>query len=498
MFTNMTKLFLTFIFSLSLSASTYKILDDPIDSLSARVALIMKAEQNIYISKYIFKKDQIGMTTLAFLRLKKRKAQLENSPIDIKLLLDGFGSSGLPIEVLIHLEEEGIEIKFYNDLYNKKNLGKMIFKGRFFYRMHDKFQISDSKWVISGGRNIENSYYDLGSINFLDRDVLASDEVAQDVSKHFLSFWNNNKTSTQVNLGLGTRAKCLSKYGHLSLKQCLKKLRKVGSEILDNHLKDFRNLAKKKDIDLNFYQKEIENLDSNKKVRFFSDSLDIKGNYKNTLSKELVKLAMKAKKKILIETAYFVPTENFMKIIDEKLKNNVQVTLITNSVHSSDMPIAYAAFHKYKKDLLKLGYEKNRIKIYEYQGKVVNSPYAQYLHAKSAVIDDSVSIIGSYNLDKLSKNFNSEVAIVSYEPEDALILGESIRNHIKYSYRLGDDGYICQPNECQYVNDQFIGGSRLFPHASYKQIRKINRSLKLLSSKFTKKKGVGPWLERRI
>ena len=67
------------------------------------------------------------------------------------------------------------------------------------------------------------------------------------------------------------------------------------------------------------------------------------------------------------------------------------------------------------------------------------TPLFLSMHAKSLVIDDEISYIGSYNLDPRSRWWNTEVGIVIYDPEFAQKLRRDIERdmHPRNSYLVG-------------------------------------------------------------
>ena len=108
-----------------------------------------------------------------------------------------------------------------------------------------------------------------------------------------------------------------------------------------------------------------------------------------------------AEKAIHLTNAYFVPDPQTLRALTDAARRGLDVTLILPSVSDSNL-VFYAARSHYK-HLLKSG-----VKIYERRGGV--------LHAKTAVIDDVWSTIGSTNMDLWSFVRDDEV--------NAVILGE--------------------------------------------------------------------------
>jgi len=106
----------------------------------------------------------------------------------------------------------------------------------------------------------------------------------------------------------------------------------------------------------------------------------------------LVSLAL-AHKSIHLTTGYFVPTPDLDRALKRAARRGVDVEIVVPAHSDSDMSIA-AGRSEYM-SLLKAG-----VHIYERLGVV--------LHAKTAVIDGTLSIIGSSNLDWRSVIYNTE------------------------------------------------------------------------------------------
>lgn len=120
-----------------------------------------------------------------------------------------------------------------------------------------------------------------------------------------------------------------------------------------------------------------------------------------------------AQKYIYITNAYFVPDNRIVKSLIRAAKNGVDVRILLPSV--SDLPfVQHASRFLYKRFL------KNNIKLYEYKKSI--------LHAKTAVIDDIWSTVGSSNLDRRSFNANLEV--------NAIILDQKFSRKMKHQFLI--------------------------------------------------------------
>ncbi|WP_281298515.1 phospholipase D-like domain-containing protein [Flavobacterium limnophilum] len=108
---------------------------------------------------------------------------------------------------------------------------------------------------------------------------------------------------------------------------------------------------------------------------------------KNAIYKAYIKSIGEAQKEIVIVGSYFLPGRKLVATLKKASRNNVKVKLILSGI--SDIPMARrASCHLYSKLL------KYNIELYEWKSSI--------LHGKTAVIDNSWTTIGSFNLNNLS------------------------------------------------------------------------------------------------
>ncbi len=382
-------LFLSFFFQFtSYSQDNYLMFLDNDDMAGlSRIKIIEKAKKEILISYYIFEDDQVGLLALDILLMKKEM----NPDIKIKLLLDA-QANGVDKSLLYYLEQHGIEIKEFHPLpklfvpvnkINVKNFFTSI--NNFNYRMHDKLIIADGKEIIAGGRNIEKSYFGMGRKNFNDLDFyMSSEQMATTVRKYFLHMWNSNHVKK------------------LSYKKTYRTGSHYNHEI--NKLKNIRKYTlykKKKYLELSKNLDPVKNGIRFDKAQFLNSYNNITGKFEpEYLSTSLFNLALKIKKSMLIETPYFLPTKRMFKLMKYLHKKNVKMDFITNSYCSSDVVPVVAAYDNEKQELVNLDVE-----LYEYKGP-------DYLHAKSAIFDNKIALLGSYNMDPRSAYINTELVFI--------------------------------------------------------------------------------------
>lgn len=105
-----------------------------------------------------------------------------------------------------------------------------------------------------------------------------------------------------------------------------------------------------------------------------------------------------ARKTLYIENSYFVPDEDFRKLLARAVKRGVDVRVLTVSSKTDVKTTWYAGRHYYA-ELLRDG-----VRVYEYQPTM--------LHSKTIVADGLWSTIGSMNFDNRSMAFNNESNLV--------------------------------------------------------------------------------------
>lgn len=105
-----------------------------------------------------------------------------------------------------------------------------------------------------------------------------------------------------------------------------------------------------------------------------------------------------AHKSLYITNSYFVPDDDFRRLLERVAKRGVDVRVLTVSARTDVKTTWYAGRYWYE-DLLKAG-----IRIYEYQPTMI--------HSKTLVVDGLWSSVGSMNFDNRSLAFNNESNLI--------------------------------------------------------------------------------------
>jgi cardiolipin synthase len=122
----------------------------------------------------------------------------------------------------------------------------------------------------------------------------------------------------------------------------------------------------------------------------------------NAGTTEHVMIAMMyaARRRVVLTTPYFVPSEPFALAMRSAARRGVEVLLIVD--RRSNKPLVQLAQQSFYDDLLAAG-----VRIHTYFGN--------FLHAKHMSADDDMVLIGSSNLDIRSFALNAEVSVLIYD-----------------------------------------------------------------------------------
>lgn len=381
------------------------------DAIYSRLNIIENAKNELFVSYYIFGNDESSLTFLALLLEMKEK----NPDIDIRLLIDANGCR-IDKRYLYYCETKGIKIKEFHAVPKLLVPFRNISMTNFIYavqnfnmRMHDKFIIADTTSFITGGRNIENTYYGLSPRNFNDRDLyFYSKNLTSNVRDYYVTLWNSIYVQ---------RINYYSKYKNKKSFEKAEKILKAKKDMVIRNRPNYEILYRdfhplkigipfKKAIFLSSYDQNINALNPVK------------------MSTSLSNFIFKTKKSVLIQTPYLLPTRPLYRLMESLTKKNVKIEFVTNSNCSTDvMPIS-AAY-----DNQKVKFEKLGIDVYEYKGP-------HYMHSKSAVLDDSIALVGSFNVDPRSANINSELVFIIEDKNIATQLKEIINEDKKHCVKV--------------------------------------------------------------
>jgi cardiolipin synthase A/B len=148
------------------------------------------------------------------------------------------------------------------------------------------------------------------------------------------------------------------------------------------------------------------------------------------LLRHIIRKIREAKASIYITTPYFVPTRHLARTIRQAARRGIDVRIIIPEW--TDHPVVDLAARTYFHNMLKAG-----VKIFLYKG--------QMLHAKTMIIDDVWSTIGTLNLDHVSLLYNYEANIIStninFAKEILTHFNEDLKKCEEMTFEKWQNGY---------------------------------------------------------
>jgi putative cardiolipin synthase len=193
-----------------------------------------------------------------------------------------------------------------------------------------------------------------------------------------------------------------------------------------------------------------------------SDSRKINPN--TAVFNRFTQMLREAKREVVIANAYVLPGEELTELLEGMPKRGIQVTLVTNSLESNDVPFVMAHYDKYRERLIKAGVQWYELRGFPYADKVggknqfySNGASRLALHTKAMVVDGEKAFVGSMNLDPRSIVWNAEMGVFINNPTSAQQLRGVMLNATQpaYSYevQLNEHGQMTwskSPTPSQY------------------------------------------------
>lgn len=152
--------------------------------------------------------------------------------------------------------------------------------------------------------------------------------------------------------------------------------------------------------------------------------VDSSGKLGVTDAERMVRIVLSAaRERIWIANAYFTPPNSILEaLLHKRREEGVEVRVLApGPVH--DVPVIRASQRATYEQLLRGG-----VRIWEYQ--------ASMMHAKTILVDDWLTVVGSTNLDALSLNKLGEDSLVMADAEMAAKQARSFEEDLRYSREI--------------------------------------------------------------
>lgn len=408
--------------SLGTKSGVY-VLEDGGGALVTRAWLSEYAEKSIDIQYFIFSTDNVGLIACDYL------VRAADRGVKVRIIVDDIMVDARLEDIINFDAHKNIEVKIYNP---GSNLGKNLYQKlkklatdfrSFNQRMHNKTFIVDDQYVITGGRNIADEYFDYNhDYNFRDRDVFLMGKVSRDVKNSFEDFWES-ELSVPVS--------------ELSNKKYNWSPDSIRFERLHQYACNEDNFWPQIRARIDSFDRTIERIKKSKdlnwldQVDFISDDPGKNSGDKGLggggkCTDALIQLVHNAKESIVIQSPYLITTDVGMSLFQSAISKGVEIKIQTNSLASTDNVEAFSSYQKVRNELLEMG-----VRIFEFKPdaairkQIMTGDLQETIdfipifghHAKSMVIDEKITVIGTFNLDPRSANLNTECVVVLHSPE---------------------------------------------------------------------------------
>ncbi|KAA0835838.1 cardiolipin synthase [Bacillus sp. FSL W7-1354] len=140
-----------------------------------------------------------------------------------------------------------------------------------------------------------------------------------------------------------------------------------------------------------------------------------------------IKMISTAKRSILIQTPYFIPDASLLDALRIACLSGVDVRIMIPN--KPDHPFVYWATYSYIGELLKAG-----ASVFIYDNG--------FIHAKTIVVDEEISSVGTANIDMRSFKLNFEVNAFLYDEEISRSLVLSFEKDLQVSRELTYEEYL--------------------------------------------------------
>jgi cardiolipin synthase C len=399
--------------------SGFRLLPVGSDSFLLRMQMARAAERTLDVQYYLIQSDNTGQLLIETLLAAADRG------VRVRVLLDDAGSFGRDAQIRTLAGYRNVELRLFNPFIYR---GEVAFlhlaeyvggAARLHYRMHNKTFIADNEVGIVGGRNIGDEYFQGGSdVEFGDYDIIAAGPVVKDISKSFDAFWNS-----ALAIPIEALAQRAPTDGELeayrtTLAAHRARMVEIGAPY---------TLALQRDALLGgmlggatalVWAKAEVIYDSPEKAKVEAGELAGR-----LLRKRLGDFASQVRGELIVVSPYVIPGPAGMKFFEELRGREVAVSILTNSLASSDVPLVHSGYQAFRAPLLEHG-----VALYEVR-PVLGRPLVRgsrlksassglyALHAKAFVFDREKVFVGSMNLDQRSLHINTEIGLVIHSPE---------------------------------------------------------------------------------
>jgi cardiolipin synthase len=340
-------------------------------------AAMRQARRHIHLEYYIFEPDAVGTRWRDLLTEKAREG------VAVRLLVDALGSKNCKARFWRPLLDAGGEVRQFNP--------PRLFKLRaslLNFRTHRKIVIVDARLAFTGGINVNDGYS--GASGSSGGSSASAGAAGDSATKA----WRDTHLAIEGPAALDLQMIFLEDWFYAGASNARHK--KMDRQMMDNP----------GDIGLWFLPLPAPDAppDSSAKAPAEGPWVQIIASGPDeaipAIHRFFFTAITSARRRIWLTTPYFVPDEPMMTSLATARARGVDVRILLPRL--GDSKFVAAAASTFAEEIMREG-----VPVWEYTPRMI--------HAKTIVIDDELTIIGTANIDNRSFRLNFEVAVAIYD-----------------------------------------------------------------------------------
>ncbi len=374
------------------------------EALDARLNLIANAQSSLIVGSYLYADDESGYTIAAALLAAADRG------VRVRIVTDGLiGAANLLGSELAYAlgSHPNIELRYYNPI-------NVLAPWGLSSRYHEKYVIADDSVFVLGGRNISDEFltaqghpsynYDMDLLVW--RDSPAEGSASAALVAYFDALWETRCTP---------RFETVPPWRADKVKALVQELKERYENIRAAHAEAI--------APVDWFERTVP-----------SEGFVLLSNPTNaavkqpTLWAELIGLMKDAKERVWIQTPYLVLNGRMRDDLSEAASLPSEMLILTNSRAGGNNIVASADAVFHRPMITRMPLE-----MYEFQGDAS-------MHTKTMLIDDDLSVFGSFNFDMRSAYSDTELMLVIQSREINAMLEEHMLSMIEKSLPVNANG----------------------------------------------------------
>jgi cardiolipin synthase len=373
-------------------ADEVELLPVPFDAFTVMEEAISAARHRIHMQFYIWRDDATGVRMLELLCERARAG------VKVRLLYDDFGAIGTPLQHFRLLEQAGGEVARFSPL----RLRIALRRGRLDFRNHRKLLCIDGRTGFTGGLNIADEYRGTTRAGRIWSDMwlrMTGDAVIG-LEAVFVEDW---LTATEELIEVWSD---LPEF-------------EAPSDEAGAASQPKQPMAERPRTPMRSTGPLVQVIPSGpdqRPSRFGDDNVSV-------IAASFVAAIGGALERVWIATPYFIPDDTITQMLCATALRGVDVEIIVPNLRDNDNRLVALAARSYYDTLIDAGCQ-----IWEYRPGM--------LHAKYMVVDETLAVIGSANMDVRSLYLNYEVTTMFYDREVTLDLARVFERDRQQALRV--------------------------------------------------------------